>query len=239
MKAIIVDDEQLSREIIKHMADRVPSIEVVGVFSNAMQAIKFLNKNEVELMFLDIHMPEFSGFDLIETLKDPPKIVMVSSDRNFAVEAYEYDFIVDYIVKPLEFDRFEKTVVRIKNRFSKNKSKVTAPENESEHTVTDDKLYVNIDRRLVKIDISSIDLVEAKGDYIKIKTEKKNFVVHCPLKRIEEKLPKEKFLKVHRSFVINIDKIVDIEDNSVLIKRDVIPVSKGNRNELRQRLNLL
>ncbi len=238
MKSIIVDDEQLSREIIRHMADQIPAIEIVGVFSNAMQAIKFLNKNDVELMFLDIHMPEFSGFDLIETIKNPPKIVMISSDRNFAVEAYEYDFIVDYMVKPIEFDRFKKMFERIKKRYGKQ-ADVPKPTTNGEQTITEDKLYVNIDRRLVKIDIPSIDIVEAKGDYIKIKTDKKNFVVHCPLKRIEEKLPKDKFLKVHRSFVINIDKIVDIEDNSVLIKRDVIPVSKGNRNELRKRLNLL
>lgn len=237
MKTIIVDDELLSIEILKQISENVPEIEIVGTFTNAMQAIKFLNKNDVDLMFLDIHMPEFSGFDLIETIKSPPKVVMVSSDRNFAVEAYAYDFIVDYLVKPVELSRFRTTVQRIKKNetdaISSNGTEASSGNN------SNDKLYVNIDRRLVKIDIPSIDIVEAKGDYIKIKTEKKSFVVHCPLKRIEEKLPQDKFLKVHRSFVINIDKIVDIEDNSVLIQRDVIPVSKSNRNELRKRLNLL
>merc|ERR1711991_1123570 len=99
-------------------------------------------------MFLDIHMPEFSGFDLIETIKSPPKIVMISSDRNFAVEAYEYDFIVDYIVKPIEFDRFKKMFERIKKRYAK-KENVAKPSTNGEQTITDDKLYVNIDRRLV------------------------------------------------------------------------------------------
>ena len=237
MRTIIVDDELISIEILKQIAENAPEIEIVGTFTNTLQALKFLNNNDVDLMFLDIHMPEFSGFDLIDTIKKPPKVVMISSDRNFAVEAYAYDFIVDYLVKPIELSRFLNTIQRIK------KNEITPLSNNepemSSTNISNDKLYVNIDRRLVKIDIPSIDIVEAKGDYIKIKTEKKSFVVHCPLKRIEEKLPQDKFLKVHRSFVINIDKIIDIEDNSVLIQRDVIPVSKSNRNELRKRLNLL
>ncbi|MFT4806330.1 MAG: two-component system response regulator LytT, partial [Psychroserpens sp.] len=99
--------------------------------------------------------------------------------------------------------------------------------------------YVNIDRRLIKIDIPSIYLVEAKGDYIQVKTENQNYTVHSTLKKIEDKLPKDLFLKIHRSFIINVDKIIDIEDNSVLIKKDVIPVSRSNRPELMKRLNLL
>ena len=100
-------------------------------------------------------------------------------------------------------------------------------------------MYVNIDRRLIKIDIPSIYLVEAKGDYIQVKTEDKTYTVHSTLKKIEEKLPNGVFLKIHRSYIINVDKIIDIEDNSVLIKKDVIPVSRSNRPELMKRLNLL
>ena len=108
-----------------------------------------------------------------------------------------------------------------------------------EENASEKDLYVNIDRRLIKIDIPSIYLVEAKGDYILIKTEEKNYTVHSTLKKIEDKLPDNLFLKVHRSFVINTKKIIDIEDNSVLIKKDVIPVSRSNRPELMRRLNLL
>ena len=110
---------------------------------------------------------------------------------------------------------------------------------EKAEATTDNELYVNIDRRLIKIDISSIYLVEARGDYINIKAEKQNFTVHSTLKKIEEKLPRDLFLKVHRSYIINVKKIIDIEDNSVLIKKDVVPVSRSNRPELMRRLNLL
>lgn len=236
MNCIVIDDELMSRMILKKVCEQVEGLKLVGEFSNAIQAIKFLNNNKVDAIFLDIHMPDFTGFDLIQTLKDPPKIVLTTSDRNFAVEAFEYDFVVDYIVKPIELKRFKKSVEKIIAAIEKENSVKPVKKDQSTDANT---LYVNIDRRLVKIDIPSIYVVEAKGDYIKVKTEEKNYIVHSPLKKIEEKLPSESFLKVHRSYIINTNEIIDIEDNSVLIKQDVIPVSRSNRNELKRRLNLL
>ncbi|CAM1364513.1 DNA-binding response regulator [Tenacibaculum litoreum] len=236
MNCIVIDDELMSRMILKKVCEQVEGLKLVGEFSNAIQAIKFLNNNKVDAIFLDIHMPDFTGFDLIQTLKDPPKIVLTTSDRNFAVEAFEYDFVVDYIVKPIELKRFKKSVEKIIAAIEKENSVKPIKKDQPTDANT---LYVNIDRRLVKIDIPSIYVVEAKGDYIKVKTEEKNYIVHSPLKKIEEKLPSESFLKVHRSYIINTNEIIDIEDNSVLIKQDVIPVSRSNRNELKRRLNLL
>ncbi|MFT7898716.1 LytTR family DNA-binding domain-containing protein [Tenacibaculum ascidiaceicola] len=236
MNCIVIDDELMSRMILKKVCEQVEGLKLVGEFSNAIQAIKFLNNNKVDAIFLDIHMPDFTGFDLIQTLKDPPKIVLTTSDRNFAVEAFEYDFVVDYIVKPIELKRFKKSVEKIIAAIEKENSVKPVKKDQPTDANT---LYVNIDRRLVKIDIPSIYVVEAKGDYIKVKTEEKNYIVHSPLKKIEEKLPSELFLKVHRSYIINTNEIIDIEDNSVLIKQDVIPVSRSNRNELKRRLNLL
>ena len=117
--------------------------------------------------------------------------------------------------------------------------KVTATTTEKEKLQTVDDFYVNINKRLIKIDIQSIYLVEAKGDYIYLKTDNKNYTVHSTLKKIEEKLPDHMFLKIHRSYIININKIIDIEDNSVLIEKDIVPVSRSNRPELMKRLNLL
>jgi len=236
MNCIIIDDELTARMILKQVFEQVKELNLVGEFSNAIEAIKFLNTTTVDAIFLDIHMPDFSGFDLIQTLKKPPKIVLTTSDRNFAVEAFEYDFVVDYIVKPIELSRFKKSVEKIIAAKAKENNIKTVTHNPTADT---DTLYVNIDRRLVKIDIPSIYVVEAKGDYIKVKTEEKNYIVHSPLKKIEEKLPTVSFLKVHRSYIININKIIDIEDNSVLIKQDIVPVSRSNRNELKRRLNLL
>lgn len=235
MNCIIIDDEATARAIIGQLCSNVPSLTVLKEFPNAIQAIKYLNQNAIDLIFLDIHMPDFTGFDFIETIKNPPKIILTTSDANFAIQAFEYDCIVDYLVKPITLERFQKAIRKAES------SSVIASANTSEsvETTSGNDLYVNIDRRLIKIDIPSIYLVEAKGDYILIKTENKNYTVHSTLKKIEEKLPDSLFLKIHRSYIINVQKIIDIEDNSVLIKKDVIPVSRSNRPELMKRLNLL
>ena len=236
MNCIIIDDEATARAIIGRLCSNVKTLNVLEDFPNAIQAIKYLNQNEVDLIFLDIHMPDFTGFDFIETLKNPPKIILTTSDANFAIQAFEYDCIVDYLVKPITPERFQKA---IKKAAAKSTKAVSSSSSEKVEATSGNDLYVNIDRRLIKIDIPSIYLIEAKGDYIHLKTEEKNYTVHSTLKKIEDKLPDNIFLKVHRSFIINFNKIIDIEDNSVLIKKDVIPVSRSNRPELMKRLNLL
>ena len=232
MKSIIIDDEEMARAIIEQLISKNKKLSLVESFSNAIDAIKYLNQNTIDLIFLDIHMPTFTGFDLLQTLKNPPKVILTTSDKNFAIEAFEYDCIVDYLVKPVTQERFDKAVQKA-TLFSQA-SKV-----ESKETEVINELYVNIDRRLVKINFATINLIEAKGDYILIKTDGKNYTVHSTMKKIEEKLPDDLFLKVHRSFIINTKKIIDIEDNSVLISNNVIPVSRSNRPELMKRLNLL
>lgn len=239
MNCITIDDEEMARAIIGQMIEKTPQLHLLQNFSNAIQAIKYLNQNEVDLIFLDIHMPDFDGFDFIQTLKSPPKIILITSDKNFAIEAFEYDCIVDYLVKPITEDRFEKAIQKANSATATpSASSATATAN---RTVEDTKneFYINIDRRLIKIEFASVTIVEAKGDYIHVKTENKNYIVHSTLKKIEDKLPKDLFLKVHRSFIINTKKIIDIEDNSVLIGKDIIPVSRANRPDLMKRLNLL
>ena len=254
MNCIIVDDEGLARTIIAGMIAKDPELRLAGEYSNAMQAMKHLNQegDSTDLIFLDIHMPDFTGFDFIQTIKNPPAIVLVTSDKNFATEAFEYDCIVDYMVKPITEERFLRAVRKAKSLKASVATPSATPASGSAATISEPKdtplnqpadtateFYVNIDRRLIKIDIQSVNLVEAKGDYIHIKTEGKNYIVHSTLKKIEEKLPPHLFLKVHRTYIINTKKIVDIEDNSVLIGKDVVPVSRANRPELMKRLNML
>lgn len=234
MNCIIIDDESMARAIIKTLCSDIPSLKVKEEFSDAIQAIKYLNENAIDLIFLDIHMPNFSGLDFIKTLKNPPKVIFTTSDPKFALEAFEYHFIADYLLKPVEFPRFEKAIKKAQKLILADTKEITT----KTKPVKND-FYVNIDRRLIKIDLPSIYLIQAKGDYINIKTEEKNYIVHSTLKKIEEKLPDSLFLKVHRSYIINVKKIIDIEDNSVLIKKDVVPVSRSKRPELMKRLDLL
>jgi len=236
MTCIIIDDEAAARAIVTQLCTTIPQLDVIDEFSNAMDGIKFLNQQTVDLIFLDIHMPGFSGFDFVQTLKNPPKIVLTTSDKNFAIEAYEYEPIVDYLVKPISPERFAKSIQKVQNIMQQQPS---LSDMESKGTGIGEDLYINIDRRLIKLKFDDILFIEAKGDYIDVKTIKEDYRVHNTLKKIKEKLPEELFLQIHRSYIINFTKIIDIEDNSVLIEKNVIPISRSNRPELMRRLNLL
>ncbi|QOD59496.1 response regulator transcription factor [Polaribacter haliotis] len=232
MNCIIIDDDVSARLIIKQLCKQT-KLEVKEEFSSAIDAIKYLNSNSVEVIFLDIHMPSFSGFDFMKTLKILPKIILTTSDKTFALEAFEYDAVVDYLLKPVKLERFLKSIDKLlKVDSNVNITKTIEVEKK-------DFIFVHVDKRLVKINIPEILLIEAKGDYIKIKTHKKNYIVHSTLKKIDDKLPSNMFMRIHRSFIINTSKIIDIEDNSVLIEKHVIPISRSHKSELMERLNLL
>jgi two-component system response regulator LytT len=234
MKCIIIDDEKFAREVLSVMILKSPDLILVDEFSNAIEAMKFLNNdNRVDVIFLDVHMPDFSGFDFIKTIKNPPQIVLVTSDKNFAIEAFNYDCISDYLVKPILQDRFERAIDRVKVKLEE------VIKSENQNNLINKEIYVNIDKRLIKIDIMSINFIHANGDYIIIKTDAKNYTVHTTLKKIEEKLPASIFLKIHRSYIINLNKIIDIQDSTVLIGKDLLPISKNNRTVLMKSLNLL
>lgn len=237
MNCIIIDDEETARLILQQLIENNSSLNLKASFSNAIEAIKYLNKNsDIDLIFLDIHMPGFTGFDLIETLKHPPQIILTTSDRNFALEAFEYQMVVDYLLKPITNERFNKALLKLNMQTT---SKETISKKPEPSDINENEMFINVSRRLVKIEIPSIKLVEAKGDYVLIKTIDKNYTLHSTLKKIEEKLPSRLFLKIHRSFIINVKMIIDIEDNSVLIDKDVIPISRSKKSELMERLNLL
>ena len=235
MKCIIIDDDDSARALIEMMAGKNPHNEVQKTFHCPIEAMRYLHEHPTDLAFLDIHMPAFTGIDFVKTFKDPPPIILITSDKSFALEAFEHDCIIDYILKPITQERFDKSVEKA---LLNEQAPVPTYDNPVPDETNDD-LYVSMDRRLVKIDIATINIIEAKGDYIQLRTADGNFTVYSTLKKIIDKLPMDLFLKVHRSFVINTKKIIDIEDNSVLIGKDVIPVSRSNKSELMRRLNLL
>lgn len=239
MNCIIVDDEEMARAIIHQFATLDSNIESTQEFNSGIEAIKYLNTSpKVDLIFLDIHMPGFNGFDFIQTINSEAKIILTTSDKNFAIQAFEYDAIVDYLVKPISLKRFQKA---IQKAVDKKPAEISSPQplKENLNSSSKDDLFVNVERKLIKIDIPTIQVIEAKGDYILIKTEQKNYTVHSTLKKIEKRIQRDYFVKVHRSFIINIKEIIDIKDNTVLISKNVIPISRTNRPELMKRLNLL
>jgi DNA-binding LytR/AlgR family response regulator len=233
MKCIIIDDENLAQEILRAMIEKIPFFDIVGVFSSAIEAMKFLNNNTVDLIFLDIHMPSFTGFDMIQTIKNPPQVILVTSDNNLAINAFEYECITDYLVKPLDLERFNRSIERVV------KKKEVLFQIDKPVVNNMNEIYVNINSRLIKLELDKITTIVANGDYVSIKSEGKKYVVHTTLKKIAEKLPENFFFQIHRSHIINIKKIVDIQDNSVLIDNEIIPISKKNKPNLLKILNLV
>lgn len=235
---IIIDDEALSRTVIAELITTKSDLNIVAEFSNAIEALKYLNKNKVDLIFLDIHMPDFNGFDFINTIKHPVNVIIVTSDKQYAIDAFEYECIVDYLVKPILEERFEKAIIKLKELEGRIK-KTTKEVDTISESDNSREFYINKNNRLIKIDVNTILYFMAKGDYVYLKTETNNYTIHNTLKRIENKLPKDLFFKGHRSYIINTKKIIDIEDNSVLIGKDVIPISRRNRADLMKRVMLL
>lgn len=239
MNCIIVDDELASRAVMEQFCKKTTGLDVMGSFQSCVDALKFLNDNQIDVIFLDLHMDNFTGFDLLKTLKKDQKVVLTTSDKKFASESYEYENILDYLVKPITPERFDKAVQRVRKQFVLDQFEDKSSSNDGDLGKVKNSLYINIDRRLIHLHFEEIDYVEAEGDYINVYTKDEKYHVHTSLKRIKERLPEPTFMQIHRSYIINFDKIIDIQDNSVLIGRKVIPISRSNRPNLMERLNLL
>jgi two-component system response regulator LytT len=237
MDCIVLDDESVSREIISFLSEKEPDVKLLGSFSSPIEAFKLLNQRNVDVIFLDIHMPQFSGFEFIQTLKSPPLIIITSSDIERAADVFEYESIIDFLRKPVHPDRFQKAINKARKLLA-TRDKPIATRDEREK-INSNFLFINIDKKLIKLDARKISLLEAKGDYIIITGEQIDYRVHTTLSNLIQKLPAEHFFHVHRSYVINLDKIIDIQDNTILIDKSVIPISRIKRTALMQRLNLM
>jgi DNA-binding LytR/AlgR family response regulator len=236
MNCIIIDDEITAREIIKQLCSKQENIKIIREFGDGINAIKFLNEKNIDLIFLDIHMPDFNGIDFIKTLKNPPQLILTTSDPNFAATAFEFDFIVDYLLKPIDINRFQNAIKRVESRLILD---LKSASNEKVFENHEKYLFVNINKSLKKINLKEIIYIEGKGDYILIVSEIGRTIVHSSLKKILETLPDRMFTKVHRSYIINVNHIVDIKDNGVNVNKKIIPIGRQYKVTLFQKLNLL
>ncbi len=229
MRCLIVDDDKLSRMSLKKLCDKVDDLEVLGTCEDGLQALQFLSNNAVDLLFLDVEMPGLSGVDLLQSSDQLPLIVFISSKKEYAAEAFEYkDLVVDFIPKPATLPRLLKAMESVRKKRSKEES-----------LRVKDYIFVRSDGKFVRINLNDLLYVENVGDYVLFKTSEAQFLVHATLKNIARKLQHPDLLKVHRSYIINLSKIVDIQDNSVLIDKKIIPVSRAHRNLLIEKIDPL
>jgi DNA-binding LytR/AlgR family response regulator len=228
MNCMIVDDEEMSRSILKHFVEQTSFLRLAHVCTDAIEAANVLQESPVDLLFLDIEMPQMTGMDLVKSLQIKPQIVFVTSRSDYAVEAFEYN-ATDYLVKPVTYARFLKAVTKVKENFDAQQMV----------QVHHKDLYIKTDSKIVKVNLKDLLYVEALADYVIIHTGTNRYIVHSTMKGIEKKLAPAEFVRVHRSYIVNVEKIDSIEDLSIIINKKLIPIGASYKENFIKRLNIL
>ena len=226
MNVIIVDDEPLAQEVLETYVSKFPALNLIAKCSNAVEAFDVLNKNNIDLMFLDIQMPQISGIDFLKTLPNPPQVILTTAYSEYAMDGYELN-VVDYLLKPISLDRFAKAVNKaVAKELQENEPSLPA------NTETADYIFVKADKKLIKIRFDQINYIEGLKDYVILHTPNGRVVTLQTMKSLEIKLPSDIFMRVHRSFIVNLANISIIEGNTVQIEKKIIPIGKNYKDVL-------
>lgn len=229
MNCIIVDDEEMSRNIVKHFVEQTTSLHLLHTFSDAIEASNFLQDNLVDIIFLDIEMPQMSGMELLKVLTVKPEIILITSKTDHAIEAFEYS-VTDYMVKPITYPRFLQAIAKVKDKIDARTTTVQEPPID---------IYIRTDSKIVKVNLKDLLYVEALADYVMLHTPTNRYIAHSTMKGIERKLTPKEFIRIHRSYIVNMAKIDAIEDLSVLINKKYIPIGTSYKDSFIKRLNIL
>ncbi|MBP4136571.1 MULTISPECIES: LytR/AlgR family response regulator transcription factor [Flavobacterium] len=237
MKCVIIDDEPLAVELLEDFVGKVDSLELIRTFNNAIDAVSFINQTNIDLIFLDIQMPHFSGIEFLNTVEKKPLIIFTTAYSDYAVEGFNLG-AVDYLVKPIPFHRFLKSVVRAQQTF--NPANVQAiSESTTAPEIDQDFMFVRAEYENVKMNFSDILFIEGLKDYVKIYTTDNKFTLTLiSLIKLENLLSCKGFSRIHRSYIINIKHVKSIQKNKVLISDKRIPISESYKNAFFERINL-
>jgi DNA-binding LytR/AlgR family response regulator len=228
LKSVIVEDLQVAADYLARCCEKSGQIEVQAHFPNVPEALVYLNQNSVDLLFLDVEMPGATGFDLLDQLAYFPKVILTTSKSEYAYNAFEYN-VTDFLKKPFTYQRFLESLQKLTSAATDNNITSTAT----------DHIFIKSDGKLVRLNNDDILYIESMGDYVKFVTADKKYVTHNTIKNLEEKVNRGTFIKVHRSYIINITKIDDIRENDLFIKGNEIPISKSHRADIMKRLNII
>lgn len=227
IKCVIVEDLVVAADFLKKCCEKCGVLEVAGSFPNVKEALDYLHKQPVDLLFLDVEMPGATGFELLDQLAYSPKVILTTSKPEYAYDAFQYH-VLDFLKKPFTYQRFLEAV-----------GKFTSFEDPSSKKAASDHIFIRCDGKLVRLNNSDILYIESMGDYVRFVTPEKKYITHNTIKNLEEKVDRSLFMKVHRSYIINILKIDDIRENDLFIKGIEIPISKAHKPEVLKRLNII
>ncbi len=234
MNCIIVDDEPLARDLLEDFTAKVPFLVLKALCKNGFEAMEVLQKEKIDLIFLDIQMPDITGLQLMESLSDKPQVIFTTAYHDYAVEGFELD-ATDYLVKPFTFERFLKAANKAYRIYHLNNTGVDSLK-QTQGNVSKDILFIKEGNSTVRIDLNEVLYMEGLKDYIKIFTTGKTHLTLMPLKTMEEKLPGDRFVRVHRSYIVSIPKIDYIERSRIVINDNWIPIGDYYKEEFQKRL---
>ncbi|RYG53653.1 MAG: response regulator transcription factor [Chitinophagaceae bacterium] len=226
IRCLVVDDEPPAREIMRRYIEQMPGLQLAGECGNALQAFAFLQQQSIDLIFLDIRMPQLNGNDFLKTLKFPPKVIFTTAFAEYALEGYELD-AVDYLLKPVQFDRFLKAVNKA-YQFTQPKNDAALPEEKK----SDSFVYFRADRKMIKVMLRDILFIESMKDYIKVITVNGTIITKQSISSVEAMLPEREFVRVHRSYIVSVGQIRSFTSEIIEIEKTEVPIGKLYRNEV-------
>lgn len=229
IKALIVDDEPLAQNVIRQYAAKIPGLVIAGACNDAICAHQFLAANPIDILFLDINMPKLSGISFLKNLKNPPLVIFTTAYSEYALEGFELNAI-DYLKKPFSFERFSKAYFRAEELLALKRQS----ENPQPAVKKPDYIFIKADKKSTKVNFDDILFIEGLGDYIKIQLENKKIISNLTMKKILDLLPENKFYRIHKSFIVSLEKIENIEGNSVKVRNQRLPVGNSYRQDFMQ-----
>ena len=230
MTCIIVEDELPAQNLLKNYLSKIPDMQLLATFQSAMDANNYFKSNTVDLVFLDVNLPDISGLDFIKTVKNPPAIIMTTAYPEYAVSSFELDTIVDYLVKPFGFDRFLKAVNKAEDRLIKK---------DVVNQTVEDSIFLNVDKTLHKIILNDILFLESDRNYITIVTQTQKLSFIDSLKNWNQKLPDLEFFQIHKSYIINAKYVTKISGNEVYINTHRLPIGRTYKANLLKKLRII
>lgn len=232
INCVIIDDEPLARKGLKEYIADVDFLHLAGEFDNPLKATEYITNGDVQLLFLDIQMPKITGLEFMKTLRKPVPVIFTTAYPQFALDGFDLNAL-DYLVKPVSFDRFLKAALRAKDYYEVRQKNETEP---GTATANNDFFFIKADNKLVKILFADILFVEALQNYVVVHTASKKYMTYLTFKSVEEYLPASRFIKVHKSFIVSAPKIESIEGNDIRIGPHQVPISRNLKEEVMEKL---
>ncbi|MBE9467477.1 MAG: response regulator transcription factor [Bacteroidetes bacterium] len=233
IKCLVIDDERLAREYIKNYIGKIPQLELVGEFNSPIKAFDIIKEKDIDLLFLDIQMPDITGIDFIKSLNKKPEVIFTTAYHEYAIEGFNLN-VVDYLLKPFSFDRFFQAVNKVFDKLDSKKQGVESHviSGQSQTIVEETYLSVRADRKLYKINFSELKYIEGQKAYVKFYTDKKRITALASLRELEEALPSNQFIRIHKSYIVSINEILSLEGNMIEIFDTKLPVGKNYKENV-------